>query len=329
MVRSRTCIAFCTGLWLRRARHSIDPVGEDFRHDRHHRHRRPRDSRQPRQPHRRGRRGARRRLDGPRRGALRRLDRRPRGGRAARRRPALPRQGRRARGRSRQRRDLRGDRRHGGREPDPHRPDDDRARRHAQQEAARRQRHPRRVAGRRQGGGRGVRPAALPLCRRRQCPRPAGADDEHRQWRRACRQPDRLPGIHGHADRRADAARGGALGLRDLPHAEEGPQGRRPQHQCRRRRRLRAEPEERAGRARLRHELDREGRLQAGRGGRAGARLRRDRILQGRQLRLRGREEDARSRRRRRSTSPSSPPTTRSSRSRTAWPRTTGKAGRS
>ena len=36
----------------------------------------------------------------------------------------------------------------------------------------------------------------------------AGADDEHRQRRRACRQPDRLPGIHDHAGRRADL-RGG------------------------------------------------------------------------------------------------------------------------
>ena len=200
--------------------------------------------------------------------------------------PRYPRQGRRARRRGGQRRDLRRDRRHGGRGPDPHRPDHDRARRHAEQEPARRQRHPRRLAGRRQGRGRGLRPAALPLCRRRQRPRAAGADDEHHQWRRACRQSDRLPGIHDHAGRRADASRGGALGLGDLPHAEEGPQGRRPQHQCRRRGRLRAEPEERAGRARLHHGLDREGRLQAGRGRRAGARLRRDRVLQGRQLRL-------------------------------------------
>jgi enolase len=40
----------------------------------------------------------------------------------------------------------------------------------------------------------------------------AGADDEHHQWRRACRQPDRLPGIHDHAGRRetlADAVRMG------------------------------------------------------------------------------------------------------------------------
>ncbi len=55
---------------------------------------------------------------------------------------------------------------------------------------------------RRQGGRRRSRPAALPLCRRRLCPHPAGADDEHRQWRRACRQPDRHPGIHDRAGRR-------------------------------------------------------------------------------------------------------------------------------
>ena len=45
--------------------------------------------------------------------------------------------------------------------------------------------------------------AALPLCRRHPGARAAGADDEHRQRRRARRQPDRLPGIHDHAGRRA------------------------------------------------------------------------------------------------------------------------------
>jgi enolase len=66
----------------------------------------------------------------------------------------------------------------------------------------------------RQGGG--DRPAGLPLYRyvggaNAGCP--AGADDEHHQWRRACRQPDRHPGIHDHAGRRrqlADAVRMGA-----------------------------------------------------------------------------------------------------------------------
>jgi enolase len=64
--------------------------------------------------------------------------------------------------------------------------------------------------------------AALPLCRRHRGPCPAGADDEHRQRRRACRQPDRHPGIHDHAGRRRQHARRGAHGLRGVPHAEEG-----------------------------------------------------------------------------------------------------------
>ena len=90
----------------------------------------------------------------------------------------------------------------------------------------------------------------------------ARADDEHRQWRRPCRQSDRLPGIHDPAGRRRDLRRGAAHGRRDLPHPEEGAEGGRPQHQCRRRGRLRAEPAVRQGGARLHHEGDREGRLQ-------------------------------------------------------------------
>ena len=41
--------------------------------------------------------------------------------------------------------------------------------------------------------------AALPVHWRDQCPHPADADDEHHQWRRACRQSHRHPGIHDHA----------------------------------------------------------------------------------------------------------------------------------
>ena len=48
--------------------------------------------------------------------------------------------------------------------------------------------------------------AALPLSRRRRRDALAGADDEHRQRRQARRQFGRLPGIHGHAGRRADFA---------------------------------------------------------------------------------------------------------------------------
>jgi enolase len=90
--------------------------------------------------------------------------------------------------------------------------DDDRSRRHAEQEPPRRQRHPRRVAGRRQGGGRrrsACRSIAMSAAPR---PAPAGADDEHHQWRRPCRQPDRLPGIHDHAGRRAETSRRPAHG---------------------------------------------------------------------------------------------------------------------
>ena len=67
--------------------------------------------------------------------------------------------------------------------------------------------------------------AALPLYRYvggTERAHPAGAADEHHQWRRACRQPDRLPGIHDRADRRADLRRGAAHGRRGVPHAEEG-----------------------------------------------------------------------------------------------------------
>ena len=162
--------------------------------------------------------------------------------------------------------------------------DADRARRHAEQGPARRERDPRRVAGRREGGGGGARPAALPLCRRHLGAAAAGADDEHHQRRRACRQSDRLPGIHDHAGRRAELCRRPAHGRRGVPDPEEGAARCRPQHQCRRRGRFRAEPEIGRGGAGLRDEVDRSGRLQAGRGRRAGARFRLNRVLQERQV---------------------------------------------
>ena len=48
----------------------------------------------------------------------------------------------------------------------------------------------------------------VPLCRRHLGPGAAGADDEHHQRRRTCRQPDRHSGIHDHAGgRRRTSAR--------------------------------------------------------------------------------------------------------------------------
>ncbi len=192
---------------------------------------------------------------------------------------------------------------------------------------ARRQRAARRVAGDRQGRGRRRRPAALPLCRRHAGARPAAADDEHHQRRRARRQPDRLPGIHDPAGRRVLVLGGGALRRRGVPRAEERAEEGRPQHQRRRRGRLRAQPADGRGRARLLPQGDRGRRLRARRRRGARPRLRRDRLVQGRRLSLRGRRRDALVPPSRSTTSPSSSAPTRSSRSRTAWPRTIGKAG--
>ncbi len=100
---------------------------------------------------------------------------------------------------------------------------DDRARRHRQQGAARRQCAARGVARRRAGRGASARHAAVPHCSAAPGPNDhAGADDEHHQRRRACRQQRRHPGVHDPAGRRAELRRGAALRRRDLPHAEEG-----------------------------------------------------------------------------------------------------------
>ena len=122
---------------------------------------------------------------------------------------------------------------------------------------------------------------------------PARADDEHHQRRRACRQPDRLPGIHDHAGRRRFARGRRAVRGRSLPCLEERAEEGRPQHQCRRRGRLRPEPAVGRGGARLLRQGDRGRRLQTGRGHRPSARLRGDRLVQGRRLPLRGRRHGA------------------------------------
>ena len=210
-------------------------------HDRHHRRPRARDPRQPGQSDRGGGRAAGERRAGPRRRAVGRLDRQARGGGAARRGRPLPRQGRAQGHRRGERRYLRRGVGLRGRGAGEDRRHHDRARRHAQQGAAWRQRHSRgQPRGRPRGGPRAA-PAALPLRGRGGSPHAARADDEHRQWRRARRQPDRLSGVHGHARGRRHAVGGRAHGLGDLSHAEEGAGEGGPQHECRRRGRLRAE----------------------------------------------------------------------------------------
>ncbi len=93
------------------------------------------------------------------------------------------------------------------------------------------------------------RAAAVPLRRRPERAHPAGADDEHRQRRRARRHRCRRPGVHGRPDRRADLQGGAALGRRGLPLAEVGAQEAGPVHRSRRRGRLRPRHRRHHGRA--------------------------------------------------------------------------------
>ena len=77
-----------------------------------------------------------------------------------------------------------------------------RARRDDQQGGARGQRDPRRVARLRPRRGRVVRPAAVPIPRRGRRPDAARADVQHPQRRQARPGLHGLPGVHGHAGRR-------------------------------------------------------------------------------------------------------------------------------
>ena len=181
---------------------------------------------------------------------------------------------------------------------DRHRPD--RPRRHRQQGPPRRQRHPRHQPRRRQGRRRRAGAAAVPLRRRRQRPRAAGADDERRQRRRARRQLDRLPGVHGHAGRRAELLRGAAVGRRDLPRAQAGAPRPRPVDRRRRRGRLRPGPADERGRHPLPRRGDRRRRLRARRRHRHRPRPGDQRAVPRRQLPPHGRGQGARRRRARR-----------------------------
>ncbi len=108
-----------------------------------------------------------------------------------------------------------------------------------------------------------ARRAALSLYRRGGRDAAARADDEHHQWRRARRQSDRLPGIHDRAGGRHEHRRSRAHGRRSVSCAEARAEGRRPQHQCRRRGRLRSQSRLDPRGARFRHGGDRGRRLHA------------------------------------------------------------------
>ena len=219
--------------------------------------------------------------------------------------------------------------RSGGRGAGPDRPDHDRSRRHAEQEPARRQRHPRRVARlsprrpRNPSTCRSIAMSAAP--RRGRLPVPM------------------MNIINGgvHADNPIDfqefmilpvgadkLRRGAALRLGNLPHAARRTEEGRPQHQCRRRGRFCAEPAVGRCRARLRHERDRQGRLQGGRGRHARRSIaRRPNSSRTALTSMAARTRPARAPSRR-NISPIWSRAIRSSPSRTACPKTTWTAGR-
>ena len=129
------------------------------------------------------------------------------------------------------------------------------------------------------------RTAAVALCRRRLRAHPAGADDEHRQWRRPRRQPDRHPGIHDHAGRRAELSPTRSAWASEIFHAL-----RRKLHDAGHNTNVGDEggfaPNLASADAALSlcHAGDRERRLSSRRGCRAGARPGLDRVLPRRQI---------------------------------------------
>ena len=139
-------------------------------------------------------------------------------------------QGRRPSRRQREQEDRAGTRGPGRAGPGRPGPQDDRDGRHAEQEEPRRQRHPGRVPGRRQSRREFHQPAPVPLFGRLQCPRAAGPDDEHRQWRPACRQLGGRPGIHGHAAGVRPVQRCVAVRRRSVPQPEKGAQFPEAEH---------------------------------------------------------------------------------------------------
>ena len=299
-------------------------------HDRDRLAARSRSSGFARQPDRRSRGRPRRRRARPRDRAVGRIDRRARGARAARRRRrALPRQGRARRPSTTSATSI-APTLIGMDATDQAAIDAraDRARRHADQAQPRRERDPRRVDGGRARRGRRARAAALPLPRRRRRGHPAGAADEHHQRRRARRQQPRHPGVHDRPGRLRSlrgALRAGVEVFHNLKKllssrgkattvGDEG--GFAPS--------LDSGDEALALHARG----DRQGRLQAGRADLPRARRRGDRVLRQEDGHVHVRGQAAHGGRAGRHLRRAGPRSTRSSRSRTASPRTTGTAGR-
>ena len=220
--------------------------------------------------------------------------------------------------------------RHGRRRPERDRPDHDRARRHREQRQARRERHPGGFAG---GSARRGRPlSSLPLYRYL-----GGAN--------ASMLPAPMMNIlngGAHADNNVDFQefmvmpvgariffRSAALGRRGLPHSERRAQEARLQHRGRRRRRLRADPQVERRSDRSDSRSHHQGGLQARRTDCHRPRSRGQRVL-----RQDGKYVFKKSDKQRRvpttwcASGPNGSTSIPSFRSKTAWPKTIGTAGR-
>ena len=138
----------------------------------------------------------------------------------------------------------------------------------------------------------------------------------------------RLPGVHDRPRRRADVLRGAADGDRGLPPPQEASARAGAGHRRRRRGRLRAGLRVQRAGARGADGRDPRRRLRARRPGRDRAGPRRLRAAHRRRLRARARGPHAERRRDGRLLGRPVRPLSRSSRSRTAWTRRTGTAGR-
>ena len=203
------------------------------------------------------------------------------------------------------------------------------ARRHRRQGPARRQRDPRRVARGGEGGGRRVGAAAVPLRRWRERARAADAVDQRAQRRRARRHERRRAGVHARAGGRGELRRGAALGRGDVPRAQgDLLHDRGLSTARRRRRRLRAEPavERRRARAAARRRSKPPG-YEPGDEIALALDVAATEFFHDGALRARGRGRDVLAARSSPTRSPDCATATRSCRSRTAWPRTTGTAG--
>ena len=202
-------------------------------------------------------------------------------------------------------------------------------RRHRQQGEGRRQRDAGRVDGGGAGRGRGAGAPALQVPRRTGRARAAGAAHEHHQRRRARRQLARLPGVHDRPQGGGELLGGAARGRRGVPHPQEA--APRPQGVDGRRRRggLRARSA-RAPRRRSAWWSRRSRRPATSRARTSRSRWTSPRASCGtrpaRPTSWKGRARSSTARGWSTSTA-SSASSSRSCRSRTAWPRTTGTAG--